>query len=90
MIGKAQRTILCWGNASKAALLNELHGSTLGQWRAEEPSRRSTMLFIGPPTSSAKTELIELGIGDEIDKIVDNSAQALPGPLKSTFVAMLE
>ena len=90
LIGKAQRTILCWGNASKAALLNELHGSTLGQWRAEEPSRRSTMLFIGPPTSSAKTELIELGIGDEIDKIVDNSAQALPGPLESTFVAMLE
>jgi hypothetical protein len=90
LIGKAQRTILCWGKASKAALLNELNGSTLVQWRMEEPSRRSTVLFIGPPTSSAKTEVIELGLGEEIDKIVDISAQAIPGAPESNFVAMLE
>jgi hypothetical protein len=56
----------------------------------EEPSRRSTVLFIGPPTSSAKTEVIELGLGEEIDKIVDISAQAIPGSPESNFVAMLE
>ena len=81
----------CWGMASKAALLNELSGSTLGQWREEEPSRRSTMLVIGPPASSAKTEVIELGIGEQVDKIVDIGAQASPeAPSNRAFVSMLE
>ena len=90
LLNKAQRTILCWGMASKATLLNELSGSTLGQWREEEPSRRSTLLVIGPPASSAKTEVIELGIGEQVDKIVDIGAQAVPGSFESTFVSLLE
>ncbi len=90
LIAKAQRVILCWGNASHAALLKELGDSTIARWRSEQPSNRSIALFMGPPGSSAKMEVNELGMGEEVDKIVDMSAQTTPGALQSTLIPMLE
>jgi hypothetical protein len=35
-------------------------------------------------------EVNELGMGEEIDKIVDMSAQSAPGALQSKLIPMLE
>jgi hypothetical protein len=90
LIAKAQRVILCWGEASQAALLKELGDSTIARWRSEQPSSRSITLFIGPPTSSAKMEVNELGMGEEIDRIVDMSAQTTPGALQPILIPTWE
>jgi hypothetical protein len=90
LIAKAQRVILCWGEASQATLLKELGDSAIARWRSEQPSNRTISLFMGPPSSSAKMEVNELGMGEEIDKIVDMSAQSAPGALQSKLIPMLE
>jgi hypothetical protein len=79
LIHKAQRAILCWGNATQAALVSELTGSTIAKWREEDPAKRSIVLLIGPPSTAAKAEVIELGLGEDINTIVDGSSQTAPG-----------
>ena len=53
---------------SQCALLQELSEESLALWKAEQ---RKLALFMGPPDSSAKAEVLELGLGSEIDSIHD-------------------
>ena len=85
-LAKAQRVLLCWGSASRLAVLNEIANPALGKWRAEDPAR-SIVLLIGPPSSDAKKEVVELGMGEEIGKILDFTEQ---GDIASLLATGLE
>ena len=67
----AQRALLCWGNASQSAVVNEIGDGALARWRAQDPENRSILLLLGPPCSTAKSEALETGLAPEIAKIVD-------------------
>jgi hypothetical protein len=86
-IAKAQRVLLCWGSATRLALLGEIGNPALAKWRAEDPAARSIVLLIGPPATEAKKEVVELGLGEEIGKIVDLMEQS---DIASALIANLE
>jgi hypothetical protein len=70
-VGDARRAVLCWANASKTAILSVVTDSTLARWRNGERDNRSITLLVGPPSSRSKTEAIDIGLGEAIDRVVD-------------------
>src|SRR5262249_312449 len=70
-IAKTERTALCWGDAKRAAIIAELNDSIISRWRGGDPDRRAVWLYVGGPTTPQKEEILEFGLGDDVEKIVD-------------------
>ena len=68
LVEKSDHVALCWGAVSQCALLQELSEERLALWKGEQ---RKLALFMGPPDSGGKAEVLELGLGSEIDSIHD-------------------
>ncbi len=69
-------------------MLAELRGSTVGRWREAEFDPIGSAVRRSPNTT-AKSEVIELGVGNDVDKTVDLRAQATPDSYAAALVRAL-
>ena len=67
----AQLAVLCWENASEAAMIKEIGDSALGRWRAADAKNRSILLLMGPPGSDAKSDAVKTKLAPGVAHVID-------------------
>ena len=79
LVEKSDHVALCWSARQPVRAPARVVRRKLG---AMESGAKKLALFMGPPDSSAKAEVLELGLGSEIDSIHDvRDASAIEGEI---------
>ena len=73
LLSGTQYAIVCWAAANRAEVTSEAVCSALQDWKSENQSKRQLILLLGRPSSKAKTEIAEFGVGQAVDRIIDAS-----------------
>jgi hypothetical protein len=83
--------LLCWGKSTQPAVFRELLNPVVNDW-SRTRGKGSIPLIIGPPNSSAKMEVIDLGgIGEEIATVIDATDEnTIADIIKSQLLPRLE
>lgn len=79
LLSEAHYAVVCWAAANRAEVTSETVCSALQAWKSGNQSKRQLILLLGPPSSNAKAEIAEFGVGSAVDRIVDASG---PGEIK--------
>jgi hypothetical protein len=91
LMALASHVVLCWERAPAAALLKEFSNRSLNDWRAKHRAQ-SIPLIIGPPKSTEKMEVVELGgIGEDISTTIDATDDgAIAGAVRNELIPFME
>ena len=71
LLSRVQSVVVCWDTQTKTQILTDVMDPVLQNWRGAGRKGNKLILILASPGSDAKAEVAEVGIGPDVDCVVD-------------------